>query len=64
MKNHVTFQHRHYVKLASIIAQLPEHERIRVAELFKEQLRGTNSNYSPQRFYDAAMGRPQSGRDR
>lgn len=59
------FQHRHYVKLASIIATIPnDEERARVADLFCEGLRGTNPYFSAVRFAAAAMGEPCNGRDK
>jgi len=61
------FQHRHYVKIASMIASIPdigEHERGEIAAHFSSELRGTNSSYSASRFYSAAMGTPSTGRDR
>lgn len=58
------FQHRHYVKLASIIAGLPEGQREAVAIHFADGLKGTNPAYSPTRFYSAAIGEPANGRDR
>jgi hypothetical protein len=56
-------QHRHYVRIASIIAQLPVDKRLPVASHFANELRGTNPNYSFDRFYSAAIGEPTSGRD-
>ena len=59
------FQHRHYCKIASIIAQLGD-EIVRevVARHFAEELRGTNQNYDPFRFRAAAMREPINWRDR
>lgn len=57
-----TFEHRHYVKLAAIIAELPIGTREMVARLFQDQLCGTNPHYNAVRFYEAAMGAP-CGRD-
>ena len=66
------FQHRHYVRLAAIIADLPDtplpglnmNLREMVADRFAYALRGTNANYSVERFYAAAVGAPQTGKDR
>jgi hypothetical protein len=60
----MTFQHRHYVKLAAIIADLPEGTREQVARHFTRELRGTNPRYSEDRFAAAANGKPSNGRDR
>lgn len=59
------FQHRHYVRLAAIIADLPDNygNRELIADHFAYALRGTNPNYSVERFYAAAMGTPQTRKD-
>jgi hypothetical protein len=62
------FQHRHYVRIAETIASIcgkfgSDDARI-IAEHFADALRGTNPNFDRQRFVDAAMGEPSSGRDR
>lgn len=62
-----TFEHRHYVKLAGIIATLPMHEgisRLEIAQAFADKLRGTNPNFNRERFLAAARGEPSNGRDR
>lgn len=65
MRNGVKLQHRHYVKIAGIIADLPDPDlRERVAEHFANKLLGTNPHYSVHRFYTAAVGEPDNGRDR
>lgn len=60
------FQHRHYAKIASIIAELPafplliesgDHREF-VAAAFARALLGTNPNYDADRFYEAATGKP------
>ena len=58
-----TFQHRHYNRIASIIAALPEQHREAVAQHFSRELSGTNPNYSSDRFYNAAVGKPRTQRD-
>lgn len=57
------FSHRHYVKIAEIIANLPQPERTTVAFHFAKELKGTNSAYNSGRFYAAAIGCP-TGRDK
>lgn len=57
------FQHRHYARIALIIADLPEEYRQAVAQHFARDLRGTNPNYSEYRFVEAANGTPSNGRD-
>ena len=57
------FQHRHYCRMASIIAELPEDCRETVAKHFARELRGTNEAYDAWRFEKAAQGEPM-GRDR
>ena len=61
------FQHRHYAKIASIIAELPitlstltdsTDHREAVAAAFTRALLGTNPNYDANRFYEAATGKP------
>lgn len=58
------FQHRHYVKIAEIIASMPESHRDYAAYLFAQRLVGTNPNYDSGRFERAANGKPVNGRDR
>ena len=58
------FQHRHYCKIASIIAKLDDETRDRVAEHFANELIGTNDRYNTHRFYTAALGEPDNGRDK
>ena len=62
------FQHRHYVRIAEIIATArgkfgSDDARI-IAEHFADALRGTNPNFDRQRFISAATGEPSNGRDR
>lgn len=62
------FQHRHYVKIAATIAALKDNftreERETIAHAFVAALRPDNPRFDPARFMDAAMGEPQTGRDR
>ncbi|TAJ97166.1 MAG: hypothetical protein EPO41_04010 [Reyranella sp.] len=63
------FEHRHYKRLAAIIADmryLPigQDMQAKVAEAFADGLKGTNPNYSRERFIAAAMGQPSNGRDK
>lgn len=59
------FQHRHYARIALIIAQCPNEEiRAGIARLFGHGLQGTNPKYDRQRFEDAAMRKPSNGRDK
>ena len=58
------FEHRHYTRIAAIIAELPEKQRPNIARHFALALRGTNPNYDRERFEDAANGSPRNGRDR
>lgn len=58
-----TFQHRHYVLIASIIANLPEEQRELAAIRFAHALKGTNPMFNDVRFQEAAMGTPR-GRDK
>lgn len=65
-----TFEHRHYVKIAAILAGMPDHApSLRACKesaiaSFADGLSGTNSNYSRERFVSAARGEPSNGRDR
>jgi hypothetical protein len=56
------FQHRHYVRIAAIIAKLDA--RHYIAHEFAKALEGTNPNFDSERFYNAAIGAPDTGRDR
>lgn len=63
------FEHRHYKKIAHIIAQAKrygivggQHEH--VAEWFAEELKGTNPAFNRERFLAAALGQPSNGRDK
>jgi hypothetical protein len=58
------FQHRHYKKIAAIIATLPEENRAEVARRFELELRVTNPAFDGDRFYTAALGQPTNKRDR
>jgi hypothetical protein len=58
------FQHRHYVAIAAIIATLTDNERAAVADTFATALHGTNPNFNRDRFFAAAIGKPQTGRDK
>lgn len=59
------FQHRHYVMLAAIIAAMPDNfgNRELIADYFAYALVGTNSGYSVERFFAAAIGAPQTRKD-
>jgi hypothetical protein len=59
-----TLQHRHYVKIAEIIAKLPVGVREQVANHFAWELRGTNPQYDQGRFAAAASGAPYDRRDK
>lgn len=54
------FQHRHYARIAAIIAQMPVTEPVRLltAAWFESSLRGTNPNFDGSRFVAAALGNP------
>lgn len=62
-----SMQHRHFVFIANVIARLPKGEvhmtRDFVANVFAEALRATNTQFSRDRFLDAARGTP-CGRDK
>lgn len=58
------FQHRHYVKIAAIIAELPEPIREEVALHFTKKLFCTNPKFDAHRFFAAASGNPITGRDK
>jgi len=62
------FQHRHYVRIAEIIAtargKFGRDDTRLIAEHFADTLRSTNPNFDRQRFISAAMGEPSNGRDR
>jgi hypothetical protein len=60
----MTFQHRHFVKLAEIIAGLPADIRGDVAAHFTSELRSTNPQFSAERFAAACRGEPCNGRDK
>lgn len=58
------FQHRHYCRIAEIIASLDDDIRDRVADKFAFRLSGTNPQFSYARFVAAANGKPINGRDK
>lgn len=58
------FQHRHYVKIAAIIAELPQAIRDEVALHFTKELTHTNLKFDAHRFFAAASGKPINGRDK
>lgn len=64
--NKPLFQHRHYVKIAEIIAALPPTllDRDYIASFFSGHLSTTNPHFSADRFYAAAKGKPSNGRDK
>ena len=59
------FQHRHYAKIAAVIASMPATEPVRLltAAWFSASLLETNPNFDGERFVAAAMGNP-SRRDK
>lgn len=62
-----TLEHRHYVEIARIIAELGDKDgfRSKVAQHFMKQLVNSNPKFDPIRFYRAAMNSSEmSGRDR
>ena len=64
MSNKPLFQHRHFCKIAEIIASIPhEPSRMIVADHFAVSLRSSNAQFSEDRFRAAALGNP-SGRDK
>lgn len=50
------FQHRHFVFLADVIADLSEEQRPQIAQLFAERLRSTNPRFDVHRFLEACQG--------
>lgn len=64
MNTRPLFQHRHYVKIASIISLWPEPDRDALAVLFAAELAGTNSSFDADRFIAPAKGKPTTGRDK
>ena len=60
------FAHRHYVKLAAIIASLPfdAATREQITLTFSRELASTNPSFDALRFTEAAMGQPINGRDK
>ena len=58
MSNKPLFQHRHYCKIAEIIAALPDDLRGKIAYHFMNALNNTNPQFSAARFLAAAEGRP------
>lgn len=63
------FEHRHYKRLAAIIAELPVRPGGQimwreVVDAFADGLKGTNPNYNRERFIAAATGQPSNGRDK
>jgi len=52
------FEHRHYVEIARIIANLPPTIRGNVVTAFANELRGTNPKFDAYRFERAADGEP------
>jgi hypothetical protein len=58
------FEHRHFAKIAEIIAELPEEQRDDIANHFAFALRSTNAKFDYDRFETAARGRAINGRDR
>jgi hypothetical protein len=71
MMNRPVFEHRHFVEMAGIISRLPDRHpteelpmREWVAIHFMGSLANSNPKFDANRFYDACMGNPQTGRDR
>lgn len=63
--SHPLFQHRHYCKIAAIIAAIDNNAiREHVADHFARYLCGTNPQFNVTRFENAALGEPLSGRDK
>ena len=61
------FAHRHYVKIAAIIADsFPDelHLRETVTSIFARGLADTNPNFDRDRFIAAALGQPTNGCDK
>lgn len=60
------FEHRHYQRIAEIIAEIPEEglqSRDEIANHFAFALRGSNPRFSYDRFEAAARGKATNGRD-
>ena len=60
------FEHRHFARLAEIIADMPEEglpSRDDIANHFAFALRGSNPRFSYDRFEAAARGKAVNGRD-
>ena len=57
------FEHRHFTKIAEIIAELPEEQRDDIANHFAFALRSTNPKFDYDRFETAARGKAINGRD-
>lgn len=54
--NSVTFQHRHFAKIAAIIADIPDAGyRADMAMHFADKLDATNPNFNRDRFLAACM---------
>lgn len=57
------FEHRHFARIAEIIAELPDEQRDDIANHFAFALRKDNPKFSYDRFEAAARGKPVNGRD-
>ena len=58
------FEHRHFVRIAAIIAEIPESMREDVANHFAMALRSSNPRFDYDRFESAATGKPVKNRDK
>ena len=62
------FAHRHYVKIAAIIAEgFPNFSpdvQAEIARVFGRGLADTNPHFDRDRFFAAALGQPINGRDK
>lgn len=57
-----TFSRRHYVLIASILADIDRQHvsRADVVRAFAKELKGTNPKFDAERFIDAAMGKEET----
>ena len=58
------FEHRHFARIAEIIADLPDEQRDEIANHFAFALRSDNPRFSYDRFEAAARGKAINGRDK
>lgn len=67
MASKPVFEHRHYKRIAAIIAEMNSGQPIyhgELVEMFAERLAGTNPAFNRDRFIAAASGNPSNGRDK